>query len=195
MRENFPKRVIQQFGNTWWGQQWLRALTQIDYDNRLPRGRSYARGGAVTELKNTARGVQAYVRGSRRSPYRVELSLMPFTAEERRRVIRTVAANPFFLVQLMSRQLPEKLNEALVRDGVNVFPRSVSDLSAACSCPDYAMPCKHIAAVVFLVANEIDRDPFRVFELRGMNLPAELATRWTQTDQPDAVPPVAISLR
>jgi uncharacterized Zn finger protein len=163
-----------QFGNTWWGKQWLNAFSNIDFSNRLPRGRSYARNGSVLKFSFTNNAIAASVQGTRPIPYRVKIASSQFSGAERTHVLNTILENPAFLSKLLSRELPPDLKDALERKGVNVFPRNWRDIDATCTCPDYAVPCKHIAAVIYLIANEIDKNPFQVFGLHGMDLLAEI---------------------
>ncbi|MEL6865430.1 MAG: DEAD/DEAH box helicase, partial [Bacteroidota bacterium] len=158
------------YGNTWWGRQWLNALNRIDYSNRLPRGRTYANKGAVISIDIDRNRITAMVQGSRRQPYEVNIQVPVFTAPEKARIIETVTANPVFLSKLLNRELPSDLYEVFRRQGIEIFPNSWDDLDGHCSCPDWAVPCKHMAAVLYLVANEIDKRPFLVFELHDFDL-------------------------
>ncbi|MBV1790243.1 DEAD/DEAH box helicase [Marinobacterium sp. D7] len=158
------------YGNTWWGEQWLEAFNGIDYSNRLPRGRRYAGNGSVREIEIQPGGIQAAVQGSRRSPYRVEVRLEPFSDSQCRQIFQTINSSPALLSRLLNRQLPRRILALMSEQQIRLFPRDWNDMQAHCSCPDWAMPCKHIAAVLYLVANEIDRNPFLVFQLHGLDL-------------------------
>lgn len=158
------------YGNTWWGKQWLNALSHIDYSNRLPRGRTYANKGAARDIKIQENHISAKVKGSVRTPYKVNISIPQFSASQKAKIIELVTRNPLFLSQLLNRELPTALNAACKTEGINIFPRAWSDLKGGCSCPDWAVPCKHMASVLYLVANEIDKNPFLVFELHGFDL-------------------------
>ncbi|MBK7410147.1 MAG: DEAD/DEAH box helicase [Saprospirales bacterium] len=158
------------YGNTWWGEQWLHALHHIDYSNRLPRGRTYANKGAVRDIQIEENTISAKVQGTRPRPYKVQLEIPVFTANEKARIIQAVTANPLFLSKLLNRELPPELYQACVDQGIRIFPRSWNDLDGHCSCPDWAVPCKHMAAVLYLVANEIDKNPFLAFELHDFDL-------------------------
>lgn len=158
------------YGTTWWGRQWLNALKDIDFSNRLPRGRTYANKGAVTAIQIDENRISASVQGSRRQPYKVNITIPRFDAHTKARIVEAVTGNPLFLSQLLNRQLPAELYEVCLQQGLRIFPRSWNDLDGRCSCPDWAVPCKHLAAVLYLVANEIDKDPFLVFELRSFDL-------------------------
>ncbi len=162
------------YGKTWWGQQWLNALTQIDMANRLPRGKTYANKGAVQNLKIEGNTISAQVRGSSPRPYKVKLTVPLLSKTERDGLLTEIQENPAILAQLLNRQLPEELVEFAEKRGIRLFPRSFDDLGMGCSCPDYATPCKHLAAVVYIIANEIDRNPFLVFQLKGLDILDEL---------------------
>ena len=158
------------YGNTWWGKQWLNALAHIDYSNRLPRGRSYANRGFVKEINIEGNKITAKVAGSRPRPYNVDFKIPRFSPNEKAAIIETVTANPLHLSKLLNRQLPTELKDLLSRKDIQLFPNSWKDLEGGCSCPDWAVPCKHMAAVLYLVANEIDKNPFLVFQLHDFDL-------------------------
>ncbi|MEO0582275.1 MAG: DEAD/DEAH box helicase [Bacteroidota bacterium] len=165
------------YGNTWWGQQFLKALQSIDHSNRLPRGRSYANKGAVKEILVTPQSIEATVQGSRPRPYRQVIQFKPFTPSQKADILQVILDNPFLLSQLVNRELPPSLDEQLQAAHIHIFPRSWSDLKGTCSCPDYATPCKHLAAVIYLISQEIDKNPFWVFLLRGLDIIEELENR------------------
>lgn len=166
-----------EFGNTWWGEKWLAALTGTDYSNRLPRGKRYARNGSVREVDVTGTKVSAAVQGSRRWPYKVRISLPKFTVKDKRAVVDAVTDNPHFLSQLLIRRLPPALFDEFQKAGVPLFPETWDDIEANCSCPDWAFCCKHIAAVIYLIANEVDKNPFLLFELHDFDIFAALAKK------------------
>jgi uncharacterized Zn finger protein/superfamily II DNA or RNA helicase len=165
-----PGATHKAYGVTWWGQQWLQALTNIDYSNRLPRGKTYANKGLAHDLELSGNTISAKVSGSRPKPYRVDISVPAFDRDSRDRLLRIVTENPLFLSKLLNRELPPELNQACMEAGIHLFPRHWADLKGSCSCPDWAVPCKHMAAVFFLVANEIDKNPFVVFDLHAFDL-------------------------
>lgn len=170
------------YGKTWWGQQWLNALTSIDMANRLPRGKTYANKGAVQGLTITQNQISASIKGTAPRPYRTRLTVQLFTDDQKQSLLAEIQKNPAMLAQLLNRQLPPELIEFANRQNIQLFPRSFQDLIMGCSCPDVAIPCKHLAAVVYVVANEIDRNPFQVFLLKGLDILNELQ-KW----QPETV--------
>ena len=165
-----PGASRKEYGVTWWGRQWLQAFTDIDYSNRLPRGKTYANKGLAHDLELKGNTISAKVTGSQPRPYRVKISVPAFNQGSRERLLRIVTENPLFLSKLLNRELPPELNDACVAENIHIFPRRWDDLEGSCSCPDWATPCKHMAAVLFLVANEIDKNPFVVFALHEFDL-------------------------
>ncbi len=166
--------MAQQFGKTWWGEHFLQALTDIDYSNRLPRGRSYARNGYVKEINTANNRIDAKVKGSRRTPYKVEIILPIFTKAEKTKLVKAITDDPLVLSHLLNRELPHELNEIAQKHKIAVFPNTWSDFDMACSCPDWAVPCKHLASVIYMLSAEIDRNPFLVFQLHGLDILKEL---------------------
>jgi uncharacterized Zn finger protein len=166
-----------QFGKTWWGEHWLRSLENVDYDNRLPRGASYARNGYVKEIKIKENMINARVAGSRPTPYKVNLIVPPFFEEQVERLIDEIIKRPALISKLLNRELDPEILTIAEDVGLKVFPRQWTDFKMQCSCPDWAVPCKHLAAVIYMVSREIDNNPFLVFEIHKVNLLEELKKR------------------
>ncbi len=158
------------YGQTWWGAKWLNALSHIDYSNRLPRGRSYANKGAVKDLRIQGRKIIANVQGTRIKPYKVTVGIPAFTPMEMESLTGTILNNPLLLSKLLNRELPESLHSMAEANHIQIFPGRWNDLEMDCSCPDWAVPCKHLAAVINVIANEIDRNPFLIFKLHGYDI-------------------------
>ncbi|WP_076791829.1 SWIM zinc finger family protein [Chlorobium sp. KB01] len=157
------------FGKTWWGKQWLTSLEKFHSNTRLTRGKTYARSGQVTDLVISAdNGVSAKVQGSRANPYKVSIILTPWSKSEKKLVAEKLASKPIYIAQLISGQMPENLDRTLKTAGAPLFPYKFNDLRSKCSCPDYSNPCKHIAAVFYLMAEAFDSDPFLLLTLRGI---------------------------
>lgn len=165
------------YGNTWWGEQWLNALTHLDYDNRLPRGRAYANKGAVRDLQIADGYLQARVQGSRLRPYQVSIRVPPLAEKDVEQLLDAIGGDPALIARLLNRELDPAVLEYAQRQGIAVFPTRWQDLSMQCSCPDWAVPCKHLAAAIYLLSREIDGNPFLVFSLRGVDLVQALKTR------------------
>jgi len=155
-----------QFGKNWWAQRWIAVLQSFGWSNRLQRGRTYARKGQVLNIDVHPGRVAARVQGSRRKPYSVRIEVAPLGDNEWGRAIDTMAGQALFAAQLLAGEMPPEIEEAFKAAGVSLFPTK-RDIEMSCSCPDWAVPCKHIAAVYYLLGEEFDRDPFLLFTLRG----------------------------
>jgi uncharacterized Zn finger protein len=170
-----PRRGTR-FGTTWWGRAWVEALEQrarLD-PNRLPRGRGYARSGAVGPLALAPGEVSAAVQGSRAAPYVVRLRVREFTGDEWRAVLTAVAARASHAAALLDGVLEPAVVEDVAREGIALLP-AAGEIGPSCSCPDWANPCKHAAAVCYLVADRMDEDPFTILLLRGRSREQALA--------------------
>ncbi len=164
-----------EYGQTWWGKEWLNALTAVDWDNRLPRGKTYANNGSVRSCEILSNQITAKVQGS--SMYRVSIKIPPFTNEQKQKLLDKIADDSAVVSKLLNRSLDPRILKIADSLSVQVFPRSWKDFEMRCSCPDFAVPCKHLAAVVFVVSREIDKNPFVVFALHELDLFAELCKR------------------
>lgn len=168
--------AAQRFGLTWWGQRWISALEGLGatYANRLPRGRTYARRGTVSDLSVQAGRVTARVAGSRPSPYRVTLTLPVFSDGQWAAVTAALSEQVRHAAALLDGHMPEDIDEVLGSCGVSLFP-GARELTTRCNCPDHANPCKHVAAVHYVLAQAFDADPFLLPLLRGRPRDALLA--------------------
>jgi uncharacterized Zn finger protein len=178
------------FGLTWWGQRWIAALEALGqaYANRLPRGRTYARQGAVTDLVVAPGQVTARVLGSRPRPYRVSMRIPVFTDAQWTAATHALARQLRHSAALLDGRMPEDVDETLDVVGLSLFP-GPRDLTTTCSCPDVANPCKHVAAVHYTLARTFDADPFLLPTLRGRDRGALLAgIRAARTGQTGTAP-------
>jgi len=155
------------FVQSWWADKWINALTRLMDSGRLSRGRSYARRGQVLEIDIKAGKVAARVQGSRPSPYKVSIELKPLSDAQWAKVLSALSEQAIFAAQLLNEEMPNDIEEVFDKVNVPLFPQSRGDLGTKCSCPDPANPCKHIAAVYYLLGERFDQDPFLLFELRG----------------------------
>ncbi len=155
-------------GETWWSKRFVRALEEISDAPRLSRGKSYARNGYVSSIRYQDGVVQAKVRGSMRTPYTVTITFRDYNSEEWESVVEGMAKQAIIAARLLSGEMPEELEEVFASAGLSLFPQSDDDIETTCSCPDWANPCKHIAAVYYILAEWFDENPFFLFGLRGM---------------------------
>ncbi|KWV30246.1 SWIM zinc finger family protein [Micromonospora rifamycinica] len=154
-------------GVSWWSRRFLEVLESFALGTRLTRGRAYARRGQVRRLVVSPGRVEASVQGSRPAPYPVVIALPPFPDPLWGRVERELAGQAFFSARLLAGDLPAELEEVFAAAGAPLFPASVGELTQHCGCPDFAVPCKHLAATFYLLAEAFDADPFALLHWRG----------------------------
>lgn len=162
------------FAASWHGKRFLSALEALDPGARLARGRTYARKGQVVSIRILEGQVQAQVQGSQPRPYRVAISLPRVPHTVTAKVARRVAQDAAVAAALLRGTVPPELEDAFEAEGASLFPARSGELDTDCSCPDWSNPCKHIAAVYYLIAEELDRDPFLLLTLRGVDRSAFL---------------------
>lgn len=156
------------FAASWWGQRWLKVLESFDIGARLNRGRTYARKGQVMHIEIEPGAVRAKVQGSRSHPYRVEVRFRPLSRAQWYQVTKVLEGRFISLARLLAGEMPEDIENVFESARLSLFPHRLRDLETDCSCPDWSNPCKHTAAVFYLLAEEFDRDPFLLFKLRGL---------------------------
>jgi uncharacterized Zn finger protein len=156
------------FVRNWWARRWLAVLEALQVGGRLSRGRSYARRGQVIEIAIEEGLVRARVQGSRPEPYEVTMRVTPLSRASWQKVARVLGGEAVFLAKLLAGEMPPDIEAAFAKAALSLFPSRLSELQTSCSCPDWSNPCKHIAAVYYLLGEEFDRDPFLVFKLRGI---------------------------
>jgi uncharacterized Zn finger protein len=164
------------FGESWWARRWIAVLESFNIGARLGRGRSYARRGQVLSIEIDKGKVGAKVQGSRPKPYNVDLQVKTLSSSDWQRLAKVLSRQAVFSAKLLTGEMPLDIEKAFKETGLSLFPEKLKDLKTACSCPDWSNPCKHIAAVYYLLAEEFDRDPFLIFKLRGMNREDFIAT-------------------
>ncbi|MCL4326381.1 MAG: SWIM zinc finger family protein [Candidatus Thermoplasmatota archaeon] len=154
-------------GNTWWSKKWLEVLERIGLGTRLSRGRSYARRGQVVSMEMDHGVVKSKVQGSQVKPYNVIIKLKIIDVASWDKIETILVSKAIFLAKLLAGEMPENIEEVFRDAGIDLFPTDKKDLETDCSCPDWENPCKHIAAVYYIMAEKFDEDPFLLFKLRG----------------------------
>ncbi len=154
-------------GASWWSKRFLAVLESFALGSRLTRGRSYARAGQVLSLDVAPGMVTSSVQGSRSQPYQATVALRPFPGRVWSQVERALAAQALFSAQLLAGELPHEIEDVFASAGAPLFPETMGDLKLACSCPDWSVPCKHLAATFYLLAEAFDSDPFQILYWRG----------------------------
>ena len=172
-------------GEQWWSRRFISVLESYGMSGRLARGRSYARAGQVLDFELAQGKVTARVQGSRVRPYQVRIGVLPLTTAQWRRVQDRLASQALFRAKLLAGEMPREIEDVFAECGTPLFPRSPADLDMHCSCPDWEVPCKHLAAVCYVLAEEFDRDPFGMLAWRGKARDELLAAlRQIQADAP-----------
>ncbi|OUL35024.1 hypothetical protein BV372_12505 [Nostoc sp. T09] len=156
-----------QASREWWSQRWLDLLDSYRFKKRLERARNYSRQGNVLSIEFKGAKVLARVQGSEVEPYKVSLSLDPFSDEEWSYVIETMSKKAIFAAKLLAGEMPQNIEEVFTSNGLSLFPFTLSDIRSKCSCPDKANPCKHVGAVYYQLGDRFSEDPFVLFKLRG----------------------------
>lgn len=153
----------------WWGKAWCNNLEQYaDYESRLDRGKRYVRTGAVIDLKIQRGKILARVQGSRKVPYKVEIRISPLSEEKCQSIIQQCGRKIENMEELLNGNFPEEMQELFQGKG-GLFP-TPSEISFNCSCPDWALMCKHVAATLYGVGARLDVNPLLFFELRGIDI-------------------------
>jgi uncharacterized Zn finger protein len=168
---------------SWWGKSWNTNLERYaDYSNRIGRGRSYVRHGAVLDLKIEPGMVRALVQGSGRRPYEVTVTIKKLPALIWKRLCEESLSQVDSLTDLLAGKFPAALKDAFFAQGEGLFP-SPKEISFDCSCPDWASMCKHVAAVLYGVGNRLDQSPELLFKLRQVSVDSLIAQTIDHTAQ------------
>ncbi|MGB7487250.1 MAG: SWIM zinc finger family protein [Phormidesmis sp.] len=168
---------MSQFSRSWWGQKFITAIENLTDSGRLSRGRSYARGRKVKGFDIDGNLVTAQVRGSinpyfgvHKEPlYHITIEFQPLSAAKWSAAVAEMASKASVISRLLLNEIPDDIEKTFQSLKLNLLPGSQKDFKTSCSCPDWSNPCKHIAGVYYLVAAELDQDPFLLFELRGLS--------------------------
>ena len=152
---------------TFWGKAWCENLeSYLDFESRLPRGRTYVRNGSVLDLQIAPLAVTAMVSGS--SLYAVEIKIAAAPKAQWQAICRDCAGGIDSLVELLQGRFSKAVMERLCRQGEGLFPEP-SRIKFTCNCPDYADMCKHVAAVLYGVGARLDHKPELLFQLRAVH--------------------------
>ncbi len=164
-----------QIGEHWWSQRFIAVLESFALGSRLTRGKNYARRGQVVSLEIEPAVVRAKVQGSRSKPYSVTVELTPFTELVWAKVEVVLVEQAIISAKLLAGEMPSELEQVFADSGAHLFPQRATDLQLNCSCPDWEIPCKHLAATFYLLAERFDEDPFQILHWRGRSRPQLLA--------------------
>ncbi|MCP4149418.1 MAG: hypothetical protein GY757_16845 [bacterium] len=156
--------------SSWWGKSWNRNLEgYADYSNRISRGRSYVRSGAVLDLKITSGAVHALVQGSRAKPYEIKVEIDPVPPAVWEYLKKESGGQLDSLQELLVGKFPKAVGKLFTDQGKGLFP-TPGEIDFSCSCPDYASMCKHVAAVLYGIGARLDNEPELFFTLRNVEI-------------------------
>jgi uncharacterized Zn finger protein len=179
-------------GESWWSGRFLAVLEKLGVGGRLTRGKTYARAGQVIDLAIEPGEVVATVQGSRAEPYRARIGLAPFAEEAWEALESAFARDSWYAASLLGGSVPDDLEDVFASVGLSLFPTGAREMPMDCSCPDWSVPCKHLAAVAYLVAERFDDDPFLILRWRGRDRATLLAgIRSHRDDVEPGVTPLA----
>ena len=174
---------------SFWGQAWCANLERYsDYENRLPRGRTYVRNGCVVDLQIARGEVTAMVAGS--DLYRITIAISPVKISRWKAICRDCAGTIDSLVELLQGRLAKAVMDRVCREGDGLFP-SPSEIKLSCSCPDWADMCKHVAAALYGIGARLDEKPQLLFVLRGVDENELIANAGTDLPLSKATPHAA----
>lgn len=176
------------FAASWWGKRWIEIVEKSNIGARLGRGKNYARKGQVLGIEIEKGAVKAKVQGSRRTPYSIKMEVKVLTKTEWDQVIETLSHQPIFMAKLLAGEMPDDIEYVFHDLALSLFPSLDIDIKTDCNCPDWSNPCKHIAAVFYLLGEEFDRDPFLIFRMRGITRD-ELLSQISKFSQGETVNP------
>ncbi len=161
---------------TWWGQRFISELEAFTDSGRLDRGRSYSTDNRIKQWLLQDGKVDAKLRGNinpyfgvyKEPIYKVSVQLTSLSETQWQKVIDKLTQRASFIARLLINEIPENIETVFAETGVHLLPDSYNDFKVACDCPDYQVPCKHIAGVCYRLAGLFDQDPFLLFEMRGL---------------------------
>lgn len=153
----------------WWSRRWTDVLEGFRMGARLGRGRHYAISGQVSDLQITPGLVSAEVQGASTEPYRCEIRFAALTESQKQKICTAMKSRPMLTARLLAGELPHEVESFFEQASAPLFPRRSNDIQSKCSCPDWANPCKHLAAVYCLMGETISRNPLLLLALRGLS--------------------------
>ncbi|MDR1078592.1 MAG: SWIM zinc finger family protein [Propionibacteriaceae bacterium] len=152
---------------TWWSRRFIDVLESYGIGARLQRGKTYARKGQVLSLEVLPGLVLAAVQGSRARPYQQTIRIKKYSLEQWKEIAQAMADDAWYAAKLLGGEMPDDIEKLFDRLGLPLFAARHLELDMECTCPDWSNPCKHLAAVVYLLAEAFDADPFLILAWRG----------------------------
>jgi uncharacterized Zn finger protein len=153
-----------QIGSQWWSRRFVDVLEQICDGGRLARGRAYARKGQVIDFNLQPGRVTGRVQGSRPQAYEVTIEISAFSETQWTAVTEALGSQALYRAALLAGDMPHEIVDLFAGHDLPLFP---DQLDIRCNCPDWGVPCKHGSAVLYVLAEAFDDDPFLVLAWRG----------------------------
>jgi hypothetical protein len=178
-----------------WSARFLAVVEAAGVSGRLARGRTYARRGQTVSLEVDAGAATARVQGSAARPYRVRIGVATLGKAQWAAVLDALAADASLAAALLAGELPREVEETFAAQRVALLPSGPGDLTMDCTCPDATVPCKHLAAVFYLLAERFDADPFALLALRGRDRETVLDELRDRRTRAPAAPPLPVDPR
>jgi len=162
---------------TWWGERLIDALEDFTDSGRLVRGRSYASDSRIKQWVIKKGVVQAKIRGNKNPyfgvytepTYKTEVKMVHLSNVQWKRIIAKLTQRASFIAKLLVDEIPENIEDVFAEFNTHLLPNSYNDFKVSCNCPDYEVPCKHIAGVCYRLAGDLDNNPLLLFEMRGIS--------------------------
>jgi uncharacterized Zn finger protein len=177
-------------GERWWSRKFVDVLESVCDAGRLARGRAYARKGQVMDFALKPGRVLARVQGSRPKPYQVTVRVTAYDDTQWADAIEALATRALYRAALLAGEMPHEIVDLFTELGLPLFPER---LDIDCSCPDWGIPCKHGSAVLYVLAEAFDDDPFLVLAWRGRGREELLDALRGTPDPSDTVDPLAVA--
>jgi len=152
---------------TWWSVKFLEAMDYFEADSRITQGKNYAKKGQVLNLQVNRGIITAKVQCTKAKPFSVKIEFRTFTNKEWFQLFSEMVAKASFAAELLLGKIPQDIQRISTKLNLSFFPKIKDDIKAACNCPDWANPCKHIAAVYYIFADIINNEPALLFKIRG----------------------------
>jgi len=160
----------------WWSNQFIEALESYTEPGRLKRGRSYSSSYRLKSFEIDGGLVLAKVRGSvnpyfgvtKEPTYVTSLEFRPISRAHWASAIARISTNAGLISKLMMNEIPDNIEDSFSQLNLKLLPQGINDCKTSCTCPDFSNPCKHVAGLFYRVAQELDQDPFLLFQLRGL---------------------------
>ncbi len=167
---------MSKYAKTWWGQRFIAALEDFTDSGRLARGRSYSTDNRIKQWLLQKGKVEAKLRGNinpyfgvyKEPTYKVSVEMTHLSDAQWQKIIKSLSQRASFIARLLLNEIPENIETVFADAGVHLLPNNYRDFKVVCDCPDYEVPCKHIAGVCYRLAGQLDQDPFLLFEMRGL---------------------------